>query len=59
MSKMSELAIDIEEAIERGESVSDMVDHLVDEFKLSRAFALSLVNRTADIYREERGYEIH
>lgn len=59
MSKMSEIALEIEMAIEQGQSVTEMVDGLVEEFGLSRAYALSLVNRTADVYREERGYEIH
>ena len=59
MSKMSELSMVIETAIEEGKSISEMTDMLQDDYGLARAYALSLVNQTADLYREERGYEIY
>lgn len=59
MSKMSELALEIEISIEEGKSITEIVDMLVEEYKFSRSAALSMVNQTADIYKEERGYEIH
>jgi hypothetical protein len=59
MSKMSELSMVIETAIEEGQSISEMTDMLQADYGLARAYALSLVNQTADLYREERGYEIY
>lgn len=59
MSKMSELAMEIEIAIEEGKSVAEMIDMLQADYGFSRAHALTLVNQTADLYREERGYEIY
>ena len=59
MSKMSEISMVIETAIEEGQSISEMADNLVAEYGFPRAYALSLVNQTADLYREERGYEIY
>jgi hypothetical protein len=59
MSKMSELALEIEIAIEEGKSVAEMIDMLQGDYGFSRAHALTLVNQTADLYREERGYEIY
>ena len=49
----------IETAIEEGQSISEMTDMLQADYGLARAYALSLVNQTADLYREERGYEIY
>jgi len=59
MSKMSELALELEIAIEEGKSVAEMIDMLQSDYGFSRAHALTLVNQTADFYREERGYEIY
>jgi hypothetical protein len=59
MSKMSEISMVIETAIEEGQSVAEMTDMLQADYGLDRAYALSLVNQTADLYREERGYEIY
>lgn len=59
MSKMSELSLEIEIAIEEGKSISEIVDMLESDYKFTRAHALSLVNQTADLYREEHGYEIY
>ena len=59
MSKMSEISMVIETAIEEGQSISEMTDMLQADYGLDRAYALSLVNQTADFYREERGYEIY
>jgi hypothetical protein len=59
MSKMSEISMVIETAIEEGQSISEMTDMLQADYGLARAYALSLVNQTADLYREERGYEIY
>ena len=59
MSKMSEISMVIETAIEEGQSVAEMTDMLQADYGLARAYALSLDNQTADLYREERGYEIY
>lgn len=58
MSKMSELAIEIEEGIEQGQSIDELVDGIVG-FGLSRSYALKLVNNVVDLYcKEKDGYEI-
>ena len=59
MSKMSELSLEIELAIEEGKTIGEMADNLVAEYGLARAYALSLVYQTADLYRAERSYEIY
>jgi len=59
MSKMSELSLDIELAIEEGKTIGEMADNLVAEYGFPRAYALSLVYQTADLYRAERSYEIY
>ena len=59
MSKMSELSLEIELAIEEGKTIGEITDMLQADFGFPRAYALSLVNRTADLYRAERSYEIY
>ena len=59
MSKMSELSMEIELAIEEGKTIGEITDMLQAYYKLPRAYALSLVNQTADLYRAERSYEIY
>lgn len=59
MSKMSELALDIEIGIEEGKSISELVDGLVG-LGLSRSYALKLINGVVDLYcKDKDGYEIY
>jgi hypothetical protein len=51
--------MEIELAIEEGKTIGEITDMLQADYKLPRAYALSLVNQTADLYRAERSYEIY
>lgn len=52
MSKMSDLAIDIENALEDGFSLETIVVGIMNDYGLGRAEALKFVNQVMDWERE-------
>lgn len=52
MSKMSDLAIDIENALEEGFSLETVVFGIMSDYGLGRAEALKFVNQVIDWERE-------
>jgi hypothetical protein len=58
MSRMSDLAIDIEEALEAGCDISSIIDGLQDMYGLSRAEGLKFVNQVSYMLTSDQDQEI-
>lgn len=59
MSRMSELALQIECALDDGFSYDDIIQGLMNEYEFTRAEALSMINSTVKLMDEdERAREI-
>ena len=58
MSKMSELAIDIENALIAGTDISSIIDGLQDMYGFSRAEGLKFVNQVSYMLTSDQDQEI-
>ena len=58
MSKMSDLAIDIEEALTEGCDISSIIDGLQEMYGFSRAEGLKLVNQVSFMLTSDQDQEI-
>ena len=58
MSRMSDLAIDIEEALQEGCDVSSIIDGLQEMYGLSRAEGLKFVNQVSYMLTSDQDQEI-
>jgi len=58
MSRMSDLAIDIEEALDAGCDVSSIIDGLQDMYGFSRAEGLKFVNDVSYMLTSDQDQEI-
>ena len=58
MSRMSDLAIDIENALNDGTDISSIIDGLQDMYGLSRAEGLKFVNQVSYMLTSDQDQEI-
>ena len=58
MSRMSDLAIDIENALSDGTDISSIIDGLQEMYGLSRAEGLKLVNQVSYMLTSDQDQEI-
>jgi hypothetical protein len=58
MSRMSDLAIDIEEALTEGCDVSSIIDGLQEMYGFSRSEGLKLVNQVSFMLTSDQDQEI-
>ena len=58
MGKMSDLAIDIENALNEGTDISSIIDGLQDMYGLSRAEGLKFVNDVSYMLTSDQDQEI-
>jgi len=58
MSKMSDLALDIEQSLYAGCDISSIIDGMQDMYGLSRAEGLKLVNQVSYMLTSDQDQEI-
>lgn len=58
MSKMSDLALDIENALNEGTDISSIIDGLQEMYGLSRAEGLKFVNQVSYMLTSDQDQEI-
>lgn len=58
MSRMSDLSLDIEEALEEGCDISSIIDGLQEMYGFSRAEGLKLVNDVSYMLTSDQDQEI-
>jgi hypothetical protein len=58
MSRMSDLAIDIEEALDDGRDITSIIDSLQGDYGISRTEAFELITQTSFLLTLDRDQEI-